>query len=262
MAVSFEEFKNQAKRILDIDLDGYKLDRVERRTKSLMRRHDVKDFDECLNLLKLDTEFKDAYLNHFTINTSEFFRNPENFDFLKNDIFPKMFAEKRKIKIWSAPCSNGSEPYTLAIILNELNIDPARYEILASDLDRSILEKAKKGEFRENSLKNVSDRYLKKYFTAIDRKTSAYKLNSDIRRQVKFEQKDLINAPYRGSWDLILSRNFFIYLTRDMKDYLINKFTNVLNTGGYFFLGNTEYIFSPDKYGLEKIFQSFYKYHG
>lgn len=262
MAISFEEFKDKAKKILNIDLDGYKLDRVERRTKSLMRRYEVKDFDECIKLLKHDTEFRDAYLNHFTINTSEFFRNPENFDFLRDDIFPKMFAEKRKIKIWSAPCSNGSEPYTLAIILNELNIDPSRYEILASDLDKSILDKAKKGEYRENSLKNVSDKYLKKYFKTIDDDNKVYALDRKIKRQVKFEQKDLINAPYNGNWDLILSRNFFIYLTRDMKDFLINKFTNVLNSGGYFFLGNTEYIFSPDKYKLEKVYQSFYKYYG
>lgn len=259
MGITFTEFKDQAKNILNIDLDGYKLDRVERRTKSLMRRYQVEDFDQCLSLIRNDSEFKEAYLNHFTINTSEFFRNPENFEFLKNDIFPKLFAEKRKVNIWSAPCSNGSEPYTLAIILKELGIDASRFNIYATDLDHTILDTARRGEYKENSLKNVSDKLLTKYFKESD-DGKTFALSSEIKNLVKFEQKDLINARFKSDWDLILSRNFFIYLTKDMKDQLIEKFTAVLNSGGYFFLGNTEYIFSPEKYGLEKIFQSFYQY--
>lgn len=96
--MKFTEFKDQAKKILNIDLDGYKLDRVERRTKSLMRRYQVKDYEQCIELIKNDGEFKDAYLNHFTINTSEFFRNPENFEFLQSDVLPKLFEQKRRLK--------------------------------------------------------------------------------------------------------------------------------------------------------------------
>ena len=261
MGITFTEFKNQAKKILNIDLDGYKLDRVERRTKSLMRRYQVEDFEECIELIKNDSEFKDAYLNHFTINTSEFFRNPENFEFLQSDVFPKLFEENRKVNIWSAPCSNGSEPYTIAIILKEMGISRSRFNIYASDLDHTILETAKKAKYKENSLKNVSDKLLDKYFRE-DNNGNTFALKPQIKRMVNFEQKDLINARFKKNWDLILSRNFFIYLTKDMKDQLINKFTSVLNSGGYFFLGNTEYIFSPEKYGLDKVFQSFYKYQG
>lgn len=259
MGINFTEFKEEAKDILNINLDGYKLDRVERRTKSLMRRYQVEDFDECITLIKNDSDFKDAYLNHFTINTSEFFRNPENFDFLRAEVFPKLFEENRRVKIWSAPCSNGSEPYTLAIILKEMGIENSRFDIYATDLDYKILDKAQKAEYKENSLKNVPAKILKKYFEESPDGKS-YALSSEIKKMVKFEQKDLINAHFKNNWDLILSRNFFIYLTKDMKEQLINKFTAVLNPGGYFFLGNTEYIFSPEKYGLEKIFQSFYRY--
>lgn len=258
MEMNFTQFKDQAKDILNIDLDGYKLDRVERRTKSLMRRYQVENFSQCIRLIKHDSEFKDAYLNHFTINTSEFFRNPENFTFLKEEIFPKLFREKKKVNIWSAPCSNGSEPYTLAIILKELGFDQSRFNIYATDLDYAILDSARQAEYRENSLKNISDDLLNKYFKeSSDGKTFA--LSPEIKKLVKFEQKDLINVRFKSNWDLILSRNFFIYLTKDMKDQLTKKFIRVLNPGGYFFLGNTEYIFSPEKYGLKKIFQSFYK---
>ena len=260
MSINFTEFKDRAKKVLNIDFDGYKIDRVERRTKSLMKRHDVDDFSECLHLIRNDNNFRDAYLNHFTINTSEFFRNPENFEFLQEKIFPKLFEENRKVKIWSAPCSNGSEPYTLAIILKELGIRESRFQIIASDLDKTIISTAKKGLYKESSIKNVSQKLRNKYFEKKKNGLKEFALNDEIKRMVRFEQKDLINDRFSSNWDLILSRNFFIYLTKDMKDKLIKKFTGVLNSGGYFFLGNTEYIFTPQKYGLEKVFQSFYKY--
>ncbi len=256
---TFEEFKNQAADILNINLDGYKIKRVQRRTDSLMRRHNISDYERCLFLLENDPEFKEAYLNHFTINTSEFFRNPKNFTYLKENIFPPLFKKHQKVKIWSAPCSNGSEPYTLAIILSELNLDPGRYEILASDLDKNILETARKGVYGPNSLQNVSDKILQKYFKKIPGNSIKYQLNKDIIKQIRFEQADLINEPYQKDWNLILSRNFFIYLTREIKKQLIKKFTEALKPDGYFFLGNTEFIFNSEEYNLKKVYSSFYK---
>jgi len=260
MTLTFSDFKDQAKEILNIDLDGYKLDRVERRTKSLMRRYEVDDFNECIDLIKNDSTFREAYLNHFTINTSEFFRNPESFKFLENEVLPELADKKRKIRIWSAPCSNGCEPYTLAIILTEMGLRSSQFEIYASDLDPAILDEAKSGVYRENAVKNVSPELMKKYFKEDPTKDNFYVLDSKIRNLVKFEEKDLINGRFDRDWDLILSRNFFIYLTKDMKDQLIKKFLSVLNQDSYFFLGNTEYIFSADAYNLEKVYQSIYRY--
>lgn len=260
MSITFTDFKDQAKQILNIDLDGYKLDRVERRTKSLMRRHNVADFKECIDLIQSDSEFKEAYLNHFTINTSEFFRNPESFKFLEENVLPELAQRKNKIRIWSAPCSNGCEPYTLAIILKEMGVSPNNFEIHASDLDPEILAEARKGAYRENSLKNVSPALMRKYFSENSEKDNFYHLSPEIKKLVKFEEKDLINGRFDRDWDLILSRNFFIYLTKEMKDQLIKKFISVLNSNSYFFLGNTEYIFSAEKYDLDKIYQSIYKY--
>jgi chemotaxis protein methyltransferase CheR len=261
MSIDFNEFKDHAKEILNIDFDGYKIERVERRTKSLMSRHDVKDFDQCLHLIKNEKEFREAYLNHFTINTSEFFRNPENFKFLEKKVLPKLFAEKKKVRIWSAPCSNGSEPYSIAIILKEMGIRSSQFQLTASDLDKTILEAAEQGVYKESSVKNVSKELLSKYFNDTGDSLAKYAVKPEIKKMVDFEQKDLINGRFSANWDLILSRNFFIYLTREMKDKLIKKFTGVLNNGGYFSLGNTEYIFTPQKYNLEKIYQSFYQYN-
>ncbi|ACL70773.1 CheR family methyltransferase [Halothermothrix orenii] len=260
MGLSFNEFKDEAIKILNIDLDSYKIKRVKRRTDSLMRRHNIKTYDDCLELIKRDTDFRAAYLNHFTINTSEFFRNPENFDYLRDKVLPGLFNKQEKVKIWSAPCSNGAEPYSIAIILEEMNIKPHRYEILASDIDPDILEMARTGIYSNNILQNVSPELLKKYFSPVQKNSnSKYQLTKDIINRVTFERKDLLKENYSSDWDLILSRNFFIYLTREVKERLTRKFTMALKPGGYLFLGNTEFIFDPRRYGLTKLYSSFYK---
>lgn len=257
--MKFNEFKDQAAKILDINLSGYKIKRVKRRTDSLMRRLEIENYEQCLSLLKNDPKFKAAYLDHFTINTSEFFRNPDNFKYLEEKVLPELFSRNRSLKIWSAPCSNGSEPYTLSIIMNKGKYKKENYQILASDLDVNILAAAKNGIYNSNAVQNVPEEILDTYFTEINEMGKKYRLNQEIKNNVIFEKKDLINEPFKKGWDLILSRNFFIYLTNDIKEELTHKFSEALNPGAYLFLGNTEFIFSPQDYGLEKIFSSFYR---
>ncbi len=259
MTLSFDEFTEQAIKIINIDLKGYKIKRVQRRTDSIMKRYDVANYEECLTLLKKDPKFKEAYLDHFTINTSEFYRNPQNFKYLEKNIFPELFKQDKPIKIWSAPCSNGSEPYTIAIMLNNLQYNEKQYKILASDIDLNILEDAKDAIYNPNSVQNVPDEILKSYFNKFSETPIRYQLNKEIIKKVTFEQKNLINDTYTQGWDLILSRNFFIYLTSNIKEMLTHKFTEALNPGGYLFLGNTEFIFNPGNFGLEKVYSSFYR---
>ena len=259
MPLTFDEFLDQAIEILNLNLCGYKIKRVQRRTDSLMKRHNIKDYDQCIKLLKSDSKFKETYLNHFTINTSEFFRNPGNFTYLKENIIPILFKNKNKINIWSAPCSNGSEPYTVAIILAELNYTAKQYRILGSDIDTGILARASRGIYGYNSLENVPENLLYKYFINVDQVNRKYQLTREIIDQVSLEKKDLINEPFNNNWDLILSRNFFIYLTGEIKEMLCHKFAAALKPGGYFFLGNTEFIFNPEQYNLKKVYSSFYQ---
>lgn len=256
----FQNFKQKASEILNLDLDGYKEKRIERRTKSLMKRYDINNFKDCANRLKKDISFREAYLNHFTINTSEFFRNPKNYVYLKEEIIPKLLEKSRKINIWSAPCSNGSEPYTIAIILEEMGINSRNYNILGSDLDPEILSTAKKGIYSESSIKNVPKDIFNKYFKEKDGQFKRYELSPKIKRKVKFEQKDLINGEFKkDDWDLIISRNFFIYLTKEYKRIMVKKFTDVLKEERYFFIGSTEFIFGSEEFNLEKENLSFYK---
>ncbi|AZR74220.1 protein-glutamate O-methyltransferase [Anoxybacter fermentans] len=255
--ITFEEFKTQASKILGLNLSSYKAKRVQRRVESLMRRRNIPDYTTCLELLRNNSNFRADFLNHFTINTSEFFRNPSNFVTLKNEIFPELFAGGKKVKIWSAPCSNGCEPYSLAIIIDELGIKSHQYEILGVDIDPNILQAAKKGIYNSGALKNVSTERLQKYFKQVG--TNTFALSEKIKKMVHFKEFDLLKDTYSKNWDLILCRNFFIYLTSDVKDLLTRKFVDALRPGGILFLGNTEFIFEPEKFGLSKIVSSFYR---
>ena len=222
-----------------------------------MRRKKIKDYDEFVNLLKNDISCRTAYLNHLTINTSEFFRNPENFEYLRENILPDLKEKHQKVRLWSAPCSNGSEPYTLAIILNELGYDSSQFEIKASDIDSNILDTAREGIYNKNSLKNVPDDIISRYFEKLP--DDKYKIKRNISKDISFEKKDLIKESYDKNWNLILCRNFFIYLTKEVKGKLIQKFVEALKPDGYLFLGNTEFIFKPGEYNLKKEHSSFYK---
>lgn len=259
MTINFDQFTDQAAKILNIKLNDYKIKRVQRRTDSIMRRYNIANYEDCLELLKKDLKFKGAYLDHFTINTSEFYRNPQNFQYLQDNIFPELFKQNKQIKIWSAPCSNGSEPYTMAIMLTILKYKESQYKILASDIDENILEEAKKAIYNPNSIQNVPTEILQHYFQRVNETPVKYQLNKEISKKVKFEHKNLINDPFTKGWDLILSRNFFIYLIGDIKEMLTHKFTEALNPGGFLFLGNTEFIFNPGNFGLEKVYSSFYR---
>jgi chemotaxis protein methyltransferase CheR len=257
MPLNFEKFSEKASNKIQISLNSYKLKRVKRRINSLMDKHGIKNYDECLKLLRTDKEFERKFVDHFTINTSEFFRNPKNFKYLQETILPELFKENRKVKIWSAACSDGSEPYTLAIILNELNINSNKFKLMATDLDPQILKKAKEGIYNQNSVKKVDSKIVNKYFSEKD---GRYILNSKIKNRVNFKKHNLLADSYKSNWDLILCRNVFIYFTKEVKAAITKKLSNSLSKDGYLFLGNTEYLLQPEKYGLEKEYASFYKH--
>ena len=134
---------------------------------------------------------------------------------------------------------------------------PHQYEILGVDLDPQILNDARKGIYNASAIKNLSSTRKNKYFEKIDDNT--YALSERIKKMVTFKEFDLIKDTYSKNWDFILSRNFFIYLTQDGKSELTHKFVDSLRTNGILFLGNTEFIFEPEKFGLRKIVSSFYE---
>ncbi|MEK6266318.1 MAG: protein-glutamate O-methyltransferase CheR [Clostridium sp.] len=237
-----------------IDLSAYKSNQLHRRLLSLMARVGVNSVEEYISLLKSDPSQKQKFLDFITINVTEFFRNPEIFSEFSKQIKSELPYTKG-LKIWSAACSVGPEPYSLAMIMDDL-FSRASHKILATDIDSTILEKAKIGEYTHSEIKNVSSGFLDKYFEV---KGDKYGLNSNIKKMVDFKKHDLILDKYEGDFDLIVCRNVVIYFNGDIKDKIYKKFSESLKKGGLLFVGATESIYNYKEFGFEKASTFIYK---
>lgn len=253
--MDLEDFKKWVLREFKIDLSAYKSNQLHRRILSLMSRVGVNTVDEYVNLLKKDEGQRQKFLDFITINVTEFFRNPEIFAELKNKIESELLPKEKNLKIWSAACSIGAEPYSIAMILENLKAK-GKHNILATDIDKNILEKAKKGEYVSSEIKNVKKEYLQKHFTQINDK---YIIDSKIKSMVTFKRHDLILDNYDKGFDLIVCRNVVIYFNQDVKNEIYKKFSASLKQGGLLFVGATESIYNYKDYGFEKASTFIYK---
>ena len=159
--MDFNEFHRWVHRELGINLSAYKPEQLNRRINSLMTRVGVKSLDEYTLLIKNNSEQRQKFLDFITINVTEFFRNPELFKELENQIKNNLLINNSSLKIWSAACSIGCEPYTLGIILDKLS-PRSNHNIIATDIDNTILSKAKIGEYTKNEMKSVNNADLNK----------------------------------------------------------------------------------------------------
>lgn len=253
--MEFDEFHKWVHKELGIDLTAYKPEQLNRRINSLITRIGVKNLQEYTTLIKKDDEQRQKFLDFITINVTEFFRNPELFNEVETLIRDRLLAEKRNIKIWSAACSIGCEPYSLAIILKRLKAEN-RATILATDIDNTILGKAKEGKYTDAEVKNVPKDELNKFFA---NENKNYFINNEIKSLVTFKKHDLICDNYDRNFDLIVCRNVVIYFKNDIKRLIYNKFSASLNPGGLLFVGATESIYNYKEFGLEKVSTFVYK---
>lgn len=253
--MDFNEFHRWVHRELGINLLAYKPEQLNRRIKSLMGRIGVKTLDEYTVLIKKDEEQKQKFLDFITINVTEFFRNPELYVELEKIISEQLRPKDNQLKIWSAACSIGCEPYTLAIILDKISKNK-KHIIQATDIDNTILTKAKIGEYTNNEIKNVSPSDLAQYFTEKDGK---YYIDNKIKSMVDFKKHDLILSSYDNGFDLIVCRNVVIYFNNDVKSEIYEKFSKSLKKGGLLFVGATESIYNYKQYGFEKVSTFIYR---
>ncbi|NLJ99952.1 MAG: protein-glutamate O-methyltransferase CheR [Clostridia bacterium] len=254
--MDFSQFKREIYKRFGINLDGYKEKQLKRRIKSLMMSQGASDFGEYLKMLIQDENQWMKFLDKVTINVSEFFRNPDIFSYLENTILPESFEGKRQVKIWSAACSNGSEPYSLAMIMEDV-FPGVSYEIIATDIDENILDAARKGVYDVRMLKNVTPRRLKKYFTQDDE--GLYKINEDLKKNISYRKHDLLVDKYGMGYDLIVCRNVTIYFTKETQFDIYTKMNASLKPDGVLFIGATENIIQHRELGFEKISHWFYK---
>ncbi|TXL67855.1 protein-glutamate O-methyltransferase CheR [Cerasibacillus terrae] len=240
---------------LGIDLSLYKEAQMKRRLTSLRNKHGFSDFSTYFHALNQDEQLLHEFTDRITINVSEFFRNPKRWDVLRKSIIPSLIKNKQKLSIWSAACSTGEEPYSIAILFKEYfpKID---IKILATDIDENILGKAKQGIYKEQSLKEIQDILKRKYFKP---EHHLYKVDPSIKANITFKKHNLLADPYPPNIDLILCRNVLIYFTDDAKESIYMKFGKSLQKNGFLFVGSTEQIFNPNYYGLHLYDTFFYQ---
>ncbi|WIV10948.1 protein-glutamate O-methyltransferase CheR [Proteiniborus sp. MB09-C3] len=251
----YEFFKKQVFSLIGIDLSSYKEKQMKRRIQSLLTRNKYTDFDDYFDGLKNDIKLLDEFINYLTINVSEFFRNPTQWDVLEKEILPSLINNNRKLNIWSSACSTGEEPYTLVMLLTRF-LKLSDISILATDIDAGAIEKAKTGIYNEKSLQNVPIDLKNKYFESIG---SNYKIHQSIKDCVKFSRIDLLKDKYPNNCNLILCRNVLIYFTEEAKVNIYKKFHDSLSNDGVLFVGSTEQIIMPERYNLKSAKTFFYK---
>ncbi|UOR12463.1 CheR family methyltransferase [Halobacillus amylolyticus] len=255
MSHDYEEFVANVKQKSGIDLYLYKEAQMKRRLTSLRDRRGFGNFRDYYQSLHSNGELFSELLDRMTINVSEFYRNRQRWDVLEKKVLPHLLKERRKIKVWSAACSTGEEPYTLAIILSQY-LPLEQIKVIATDIDEKALQRAKLGIYPERSLREMPNDLKNQYFT---QQKKLYKISNNIKQCVTFKKHNLLADRYESYCDLIVCRNVLIYFTEEAKSGIYTKFSEALNKDGIFFVGSTEQIFTPSQYGFRSFDTFFYK---
>ncbi|WP_455089555.1 CheR family methyltransferase [Peptoanaerobacter stomatis] len=255
MADSYEQFKEKILRKTGINLTLYKEAQMKRRISSLASRNGFNDLLEYFKFIDNDKEKFNEFINFMTINVSEFFRNPEQWKIVETKLFPAFLSKNKDIKVWSAACSTGEEPYTITMILSTL-LPLNKITVYATDIDDGAMAKAKTGVYIASSLKNVPTELKNKYFKK--NSDGKFEISNEIKSRVQFKKHNLLKDPYIDKCDLIVCRNVMIYFTDDAKNEIYQKFSNSLKPDGVLFVGSTEQIISPQQFDLKSLKTFFY----
>ena len=243
-------------RLTLIDLNCYKERQMKRRIDTLIRNKKLSGYEKYIAAMREDHAVLDEFLSYMTINVSEFYRNPEQWEFLDKEVFPYLFSKFGKnLKIWSAACSTGEEPYSLVMALSR-HVPLSQISVYATDLDRQCLQKAKVGLYVDKSVANVPADLKRRFFTQVG---SAYQIKDEIKNRVKFERQDLLKDPYPRDCHLVVCRNVLIYFTEETKEQLFRRFYDCLALGGAFFIGSTEQIMDYKEIGYQRMNSFFYQ---
>lgn len=256
--MDYEQFKIPIYELTHIDLNCYKERQMKRRIEALIAKHQFSGYEEYIDNIRNDKSLFEEFVNYITINVSEFYRNPEQWEIMREKVIPYLNERYNRscLRIWSAACSTGDEPYSLVMLLADF-FPLNNINIIATDIDMQVLEKARAGLYNEKSLINLPKRYIDKYFTKIGDRN--YKICDDIKKCVEFKQHNLLKDSYPSHFDLILCRNVVIYFTEEAKTDIYKKFNESLNDGGILFVGSTEQIINYRELNYSSFKSFFYR---
>ncbi|XRO76725.1 CheR family methyltransferase [Methanocaldococcus sp. 10A] len=252
----FKRILSHIKNVLKIDVTQYKDSYIMRRIRVRMKATKCKTFKEYYEYLKSHSDENEKLAETLTVNVTEFWRDITVYNEIQK-IIDGWVADRtiRKIRIWSAGCSSGEEPYGVAIILSEAMEKHKRKllnaSITATDIDKEILAKARRGVYQAKQLKNLPPQIIEKYFIKLN--DEEYMIKNTLKKFVKFQYHDLIKDPPLKNMDMVLCRNVIIYFDKKIQEEIFLKFYESLNPGGFLILGKTEILHGEAK----KLFKTY-----
>jgi chemotaxis protein methyltransferase CheR len=245
----FASFCQAVSRLTGLDLSQYKRQQMERRVRTFAERRGEHDLSSYGRRLAADREELDAFLDRVTINVSQLWRNPEQWRVLGRDLLPVLAAGGR-LRAWSAGSSYGAEAFTLAAVAHEA-LPGARVDIKGTDIDRRMVERARRGWFSAEDARDAPADALARWFAPAD---GGWQAGPELLRSVRFETGDLLKLrPPADHFDLVLCRNTVIYFTDDVRDALHARLARALRPGGVLLVGATERVSAPQEKGLVPV---------
>ncbi|HOK03051.1 MAG TPA: protein-glutamate O-methyltransferase CheR [Spirochaetota bacterium] len=261
-----EEFKKFAKLIYDesgIYMKDSKITLLSNRLRKRLAALSLNEFSDYYKYLEsLTGEAKkkeyEELLDVVSTNETYFFRNERHFEALKDYCIPELIKIKKDktLRIWSAACSTGEEPYTIAICIMESMkyLQGWNIEIIATDIAPSVLEFAREGYYSGRRIEKVPPEYLKKYFTLVDKEKGLYRINDNLKKMVNFYYLNFFKNPFPKNLDIIFCRNVMIYFDKAHQRELVANFYQSIYEHGYLFIGHSETLHSiSDDFLYKKI---------
>jgi chemotaxis protein methyltransferase CheR len=245
----FELFREFIYRKSGIRIEPSKITLLTNRIRRRVKARELADFDAYYRLLTSASGAGELeqFLDEVTTNETSFFRTPHHFEWFKGPFLDELLARPaaaRKIRIWSAACSTGEEPYTLAICLAEssLKLRDWKTSILATDLSEAVLRQARTGVYRSRSLQELSEQRLKRHFDPHS-EVGSFAIRPALKSMIEFRRHNLMEPTPGPPFDCIFLRNVLIYFDRDSKQVVINNLVRALAPGGYLVVGPSEGIY-------------------
>ncbi len=251
-------------KLIGVDLDCYKDVQMQRRLQTFLHRSGYANWPALFRAIQDSPEDLNRLRDHLTINVSYFFRDPDKYTYLQEVIAPELMRGRPNLRVWSAGCSHGHEPYSLIVVLTELAGPYRQHQIYATDIDGAAIEWAQAGgPYTAEEVAYVPADLLARYFSL---RGGRYWFNyPSLQRKIMFSQHNLTADPFvlpgtgEGEFDLIVCRNVVIYFTAESKQQLYRRFYDALRPGGVLFIGGTEIISKASEIGFDTIAMSFYR---
>ncbi|MDR2433060.1 MAG: protein-glutamate O-methyltransferase CheR [Treponema sp.] len=246
--VDFEQYRALIYAESDITFTATNRSILESRLKERLREKGIDSPKTYFAEISKNKEELKGFLDLITTNLTRFFRNQAHFDAFEKFVVPELIKNIKKgnpgtLRIWSAGCSTGEEPYTIAMLMNEILPPPWKYEIVASDISLKCLMTAKEGFYTESRIVGIPDSYLAKYF---DKMEGGYKIHPDIQSKIRFDYHNLKNDSGLRGLDIVFCRNVIIYFDEPAQKAVINRFWDAMAPKSFLFIGHSESLFGMD----------------